>query len=288
MYKCNFKNGATITVFVPYDCKNNCPFCVNKAEYQAHCNFDKNKTISALSTLMHITPNCDIVFTGGEPFEDIYTLDVMLGYIEWQNNAGHNHKVFINTTLPTHKYNEKALARIINEHSKIITGLNVSRHVRPYVKECDDSIFDLLEVPVRINTVLFDEDEIDGIKKIIKRFKDKKAVVGFQIRENYTTTTPENLYLMEQGLFPKVKALFPQEKMLFSNNFRWNCQLDDNVTYHRTLPYSTIVKDGIAEINDIIINQEGDILNDWNGYGKPLNITEYAKCFKIKREPLLP
>ena len=28
------EGGATVTVFVPYDCKNHCPFCINKQEYQ--------------------------------------------------------------------------------------------------------------------------------------------------------------------------------------------------------------------------------------------------------------
>ena len=28
------EGGATVTVFVPYDCQNNCPFCVNKEEYE--------------------------------------------------------------------------------------------------------------------------------------------------------------------------------------------------------------------------------------------------------------
>ena len=27
------EGGATVTVFVPYDCQNNCPFCINKKEY---------------------------------------------------------------------------------------------------------------------------------------------------------------------------------------------------------------------------------------------------------------
>ena len=27
------EGGATVTVFVPYDCKNHCPFCINKGEY---------------------------------------------------------------------------------------------------------------------------------------------------------------------------------------------------------------------------------------------------------------
>ena len=28
------EGGATVTVFVPYNCLNNCPFCINKAEYE--------------------------------------------------------------------------------------------------------------------------------------------------------------------------------------------------------------------------------------------------------------
>ena len=27
------EGGATVTIFVPYDCRNHCPFCVNKQEY---------------------------------------------------------------------------------------------------------------------------------------------------------------------------------------------------------------------------------------------------------------
>lgn len=31
-YISQYKNGATVTIFAPCDCKNNCPFCVNKEE----------------------------------------------------------------------------------------------------------------------------------------------------------------------------------------------------------------------------------------------------------------
>ena len=27
------EGGATVTMMVPWDCNNNCPFCVNKKEY---------------------------------------------------------------------------------------------------------------------------------------------------------------------------------------------------------------------------------------------------------------
>ena len=32
--------GATVTVFVPWDCWNNCPFCINKEEYKNKNNFN--------------------------------------------------------------------------------------------------------------------------------------------------------------------------------------------------------------------------------------------------------
>lgn len=31
------EGGATVTVFVPYDCNNHCPFCINKKEYAGSC-----------------------------------------------------------------------------------------------------------------------------------------------------------------------------------------------------------------------------------------------------------
>ena len=33
--------GATVTVFVPYNCHNHCPFCINKAEYEDMTGFSE-------------------------------------------------------------------------------------------------------------------------------------------------------------------------------------------------------------------------------------------------------
>ena len=42
--------GATVTIFVPYDCRNHCPFCVNKQEYANAEGF----SVEAILSLIHI------------------------------------------------------------------------------------------------------------------------------------------------------------------------------------------------------------------------------------------
>ena len=37
------EGGATVTIFVPYDCKNHCPFCINKGEYADMTGFSLEK-----------------------------------------------------------------------------------------------------------------------------------------------------------------------------------------------------------------------------------------------------
>ena len=50
------EGGCTCTVFVPYDCNNNCPFCVNKKEYADTSSFSLKKIISSIKLINEI---CD-------------------------------------------------------------------------------------------------------------------------------------------------------------------------------------------------------------------------------------
>ena len=88
------EGGATVTIFVPYDCKNHCPFCINKGEYADMTGFSLEKICRSIERMDAITPDCDFVFTGGEPFANLESLQVMLDKIPT------THKVYINTTLP--------------------------------------------------------------------------------------------------------------------------------------------------------------------------------------------
>ena len=51
------ERGATVTVFVPYDCKNHCPFCINKEEYADMTGFSLEKICESigLSLYTHLT-----------------------------------------------------------------------------------------------------------------------------------------------------------------------------------------------------------------------------------------
>ena len=65
------EGGATVTVFVPYDCNNHCPFCINKKEYADCTGFSLDAILDSIRTMDAITPRCDFVFTGGEPLANL-------------------------------------------------------------------------------------------------------------------------------------------------------------------------------------------------------------------------
>ena len=191
------EGGATVTVFVPYDCGNHCPFCINKQEYENPVGFSLEKICESIRTMDEITPKCDFVFTGGEPFADLDALQTMLDQIPT------THRVFINTTLPT------------------------------------------LQGATEDDLVAFD----------------------------YTDTTPENLYEEESDkILHDLKDLFHYTGM---DGCRMRCGYHFDydgmeLTYHKTLPYSTIQE---ADENgqtyrilyDIIVKQTGEIHSDWDG-----------------------
>ena len=130
------EGGATVTIFVPYDCGNNCPFCINKQEYANPVGFSLEKICESIRTMDSITPKCDFVFTGGEPFADLDALQTMLDQIP------PTHNIFINTTLPTlNGVTEDDLVAFTEKNKDKITCINCSRHVVKYVAECSDEIF---------------------------------------------------------------------------------------------------------------------------------------------------
>ncbi|MBR6493879.1 MAG: radical SAM protein [Prevotella sp.] len=178
------EGGATVTVFVPYDCNNNCPFCINKQEYRNREGFSVEKVCESIRMLHEITPKCDFVFTGGEPFANPDGLQVMMDCVP------EGHRIFINTTLPVSDlFPEERIIEFTRVNKDKITCINVSRHMIHYVVESNDSLLGRLHVPVRINCVLFDGYPHDGMKDFAERFA--KYGRPIQFRADYTVTTLE-------------------------------------------------------------------------------------------------
>lgn len=269
------EGGASVTIFVPYDCNNHCPFCINKGEYADCTGFSTEKICKSIDRMHNITPYCDFVFTGGEPLADLNELQVMIDHIPA------SHKIYINTTLPVSENQPENEVLAFIEHNKDkITCMNVSRHLVKYVQESNDDLLAKLPVPFRVNCVLYKDYPAEGLIEYLERFKKVGAAVQF--RFDYTSTTPENLYDADNDPILAVLKQIATYTGLDGCRMRCGFHFDYKgmeLTYHKTLPYSTIVeKDGDVTYDilyDILIKQNGDIHGDWDG--TPLDIEAYEK-----------
>lgn len=265
------KKGQTVTMFAPYDCNNACPFCINKTDYRDTSSFDLDRCFRSLDLLNKLLPHNDIVLTGGEPLANLEVLEEILSHID------NNHHIYINTTLPVAEGSSiKDLADFLNRFAGKIDCLNVSRHLKHYVKECDDSIFDLLKVRHRINCVVFEDADEPSTETKLAGFFERFSGHEIQLRANYSYLTPENVFDTDGDRLYKLinrmcKYQYDMEKELFRTGYVFK-RGNSKVTYHKTLPYSKI--DG--RVGDIIIRQNGLIFDDWNTYGSELNINSFT------------
>ena len=272
------EGGATVTVFVPYNCLNNCPFCINKAEYDDPTRFSAEKICESIQRMDAITPYCDFVFTGGEPFADLRVLQQMLDIIP------PTHKVYINTTLPVSALQtEDDIIAFTARNKDKITCINVSRHMQHYVVESNDGLLNRLAVPFRINCVLYKNYPKKDIIPYLERFW---AVPGasIQFRFVYRETTPDNLYEADHDKILLDLKEIAVYRGLDGCRMRCGFHFDYKgleLTYHKTLPYSTIVEKDPADgmtydiLYDILIKQTGEIHSDWDG--TLLDVPAYEK-----------
>lgn len=263
------KIGPTVTMFVPYDCKNACPFCVNKKEYSDTSEFDLERCYRSLDILDRIFPNNDIVLTGGEPLAELDALQDILNHIK------DGHHVYINTTLPVSEDSSiEEVASVLNKYKDKIDCINVSRHLKHYVKECSDDIFKLLEFRHRINCVVFEDASEPSTKEKLIACLDRFKGHEIQLRANYSYLTLDNVFDTDNDrLFKLISEIADYKGSLEKERFRTGFVFDRNgtkITYHKTLPFAKV--DGI--VGDIIIRQTGRIYDDWNEYGHELNLND--------------
>ena len=260
------EGGATVTVFVPYDCRNHCPFCINKQEYADMSGFSLEKICQSIRRMDAITPRCDFVFTGGEPMANLESLQTMLDCIPA------THRIFINTTLPVFEdQSPDDILSFFERNKHKVTCVNISRHMQKYVEESPDELIGALPLPARVNCVLWKNYPSGQLPDFVRRWKGRH--VSIQFRYDYTDTTPENLYREEDdNILRDLKKYFTYKGLdgcRMRNGYHFEFE-GIEITYHKTLPYSTITEtgpDGVTYdiLYDVIIKQNGDIHSDWTG-----------------------
>lgn len=142
------RGNLACTIFVPFDCNNNCPFCTSKIMYKELGDNVSLEKILWLISLLNDNPNIkEYVITGGEPFANLEMLDKIIDCME--------KPIYINTTLP--RVSDKGIIDIINyiNTKDKISGVNISRHIGFNFKGVA-SIDEIkcITKPIRINTVI--------------------------------------------------------------------------------------------------------------------------------------
>ena len=129
------------------------------------------------------------------------------------------------------------------------------------MEESPDEILGKIACPTRINCVLYKHYPADKLPAYVERFLPYN--IPIQFRYDYTETTPENLY-QEEGdkILVDLKKRFAYKGLdgcRMRNGYHFDYK-GLHMTYHKTLPYSTIVEtgdDGVTYdiLYDILIKQ---------------------------------
>ena len=258
------RKNLALTVMVPFDCPNNCPFCESKKEYaknrpnlEAVLNtmklfFEKNNTLDVP----------EVVITGGEPMANIPALRAILNVIPSDKD------IYINTTLI--KRNFEVFCELVNNHPQI-KGINVSRHTADYTSDLDtlhgivpDTAFRKIKKSIRINCVV---DSHTDVWAMANRWAWRENI-ELSLRENFNTMTEEELHNPYSRHLPELAQGLryvghTQCNVCDTTVFETN--RGHYVRYHKGLKNTFIpLGNDKYEINDIIIRQDGSIFCDWD------------------------
>lgn len=262
------RNNLAATIYVPYDCDNNCPFCTSKIEYRQHFP-NIGRIVQALKSLVDNPLIQDIVFTGGEPLANMTILKML---VDITRNKGKN--VFINTTFP--KDSHDSLFYLLEEGN--VSGINISRHESSYEQDsklfyniAPDWLISKISVPVKINAVVTNVDSfITKLPTIINRWN--KPNIRLCIRHDFRTTTFTNLHTLTDD--PILNYLI-QNYSFESHTFCDVCDtvnFEEGISYHRGMEHSSIKMGDTVIVNDIIVFPDGFIAYDWDR--KPISDLE--------------
>ena len=254
------RNNLAATIYVPYDCDNNCPFCTSKIEYRQHFP-NVGRIVQALKSLVDNPLIQDIVFTGGEPLANMTILKML---VDITRNKGKN--VFINTTFPKDSHN--SLFYLLEEGN--VSGINISRHESSYEQDsklfyniAPDWLISKISVPVKINAVVTNIDSfITKLPAMINRWN--KPNIRLCIRHDFRTTTFTNLHTLTDD--PILNYLI-QNYSFESHTFCDVCDtvnFEEGISYHRGMEHSSIKMGDTVIVNDIIVFPDGFIAYDWD------------------------
>ncbi len=249
------RTNLSCTIFVPYDCNNNCYFCTSKHEYRDCSNFSLPKILESINLINRNPLIQEFVITGGEPFANLYGLKKIV--------AACNKTVYINTTLPKSD-NIDAIIDFINNTDKI-GGINISRHVgMDFPNVCGLDIIDKITKPIRINTVINGNFTFEEFYIFVDVYGKKKRDIN--LRENFRYIDFDSLKNRDEISIALQERYdyFASESCIVCNSEYYSVDDTFIVAYHRGMEHSSVIVGNKCYVNDVIIKQDGKIYRDWD------------------------
>lgn len=269
-----------ITVYVPFDCKNKCRFCTSKSIYKNKVDANKVKEILNKVRLSDIK---EVVFTGGEPLENLFELQEMIKRVD-------NKNIYINTSAPALNFNNFVNFVNGNPHIK---GVNISRHYKSYSKDAQNSCFELatdqeisrLKCNVRINVVLTNENRNELESYVARWAKIKKPNLDINFRENYNLITPINLHSLDNDVISYLSHRYEYfgqiychacDKLLFTSK-----DFLGLIRYHRGLNLTRIqIGNSVVEMQELVLFPDGELCTDWDK--TKTGLEKYCQLLNLK------
>lgn len=249
------RSNLACTVFVPFDCNNNCPFCTSKKMYSEMK--DKFNIEAIIDLIRNLNSNYAIkeyVLTGGEPFANLDATKSLIDAME--------KRCFINTTLPIVD-NIDEVIDYINTCNKI-HGINISRHIGfDFKGVADISIIDKIKKPIRINTVINKNFSFDKFKEFVIKWGSDKRLIN--LRADYTKLDTTSLKARDE-----IETILSTEYIFNGAGGCLVCHsstfIADNcyIQYHRGLMFSSVEMGDKTYVNDVIITPDGKMYKDWD------------------------
>lgn len=255
------RGNLSCTIFVPFDCANNCPFCTSKKMYKEMGDKFNIKGIKVLIEMLNGNPDIkEYVFTGGEPFANILALDELISVAE--------KPVYINTTLPyENPLQMHHIISYINGNRKI-KGINISRHIGVELKNAA-KLDDIKKItkPIRINTVINKRFDFNAFYDFAHYYGGDNRLIN--LRADYTTITNETLKSrdkVDDFLLQFFEYKGSTSCMVCNSELFIHLESKINISYHRGLEHSSFVlpNTNIKFINDVIITPDGRLYSDWD------------------------
>lgn len=250
------RENLACTIFVPWDCSNNCPFCTSKEMYgRMKDDFNLEEILNKIEKLNNNPIIHEYVLTGGEPLSNLDNLKRIISTID--------KVVYINTTLPKLENIDEIIEYINNEPK--IGGINISRHLNYRFDSpvsTDDKIT-LINKPIRINTVIPKELNVAKLFKFIGRYGNDKCLIN--LREDYRYITTQTLKDRNEmiDILANYFDYIGSTSCFVCNTDHFmapNC----HISYHRGLQYSTYNLPNKCFVNDVLITPDGNIFKDWD------------------------